>query len=69
MPASVIGNEIALRIGRRRWLVFIMPASALLSLMIGWSIAWPFAAVLGLLALYTVTVSADSATLTVGVAE
>ncbi|WP_374307893.1 MFS transporter [Dongia sp.] len=69
LPASVIGNEIALRIGRRRWLVFIMPASALLSLMIGWSIAWPFAAVLGLLALYTVTVSADSATLTAGAVE
>ena len=69
LPASVIGNEIALRVGRRRWLVFIMPASALLSLMIGWSASWPFAAVLTLLALYTVTVSADSATLTAGAVE
>ncbi|WP_374655016.1 MFS transporter [Dongia sp.] len=69
LPASVIGNEIALRIGRRRWLCFIMPASALLSLAIGWSAAWPFAAMLCLLALYTVTVSADSATLTAGAVE
>jgi MFS family permease len=69
LPASVIGNEIALRIGRRRWLCFIMPASAVLSLAIGWSIDWAFAAVLALLALYTVTVSADSATLTAGAIE
>lgn len=69
LPASVLGNEIALRIGRRRWLGFIMPASAALSLVIGWSIDWPLAAVLALLALYTVTVSADSATLTAGAVE
>lgn len=69
LPASVIGNEIALRIGRRRWLAFIMPASAVLSLVIGWSVTWPLAAVLALLALYTVTVSADSATLTAGAVE
>ncbi|MBK8160764.1 MAG: MFS transporter [Rhodospirillaceae bacterium] len=69
LPASIIGNEIALRIGRHRWLTFIMPASAALSLVIGWSVDWPLAAVLALLALYTVTVSADSATLTAGAVE
>jgi MFS family permease len=69
LPASVIGNEIALRVGRRRWLCVIMPASAVVSLVVGWSIDWPLAAVLGLLALYTVTVSADSATLTAGAVE
>ena len=46
-----------------------MPASAALSLVIGWSVDWPLAAVLALLALYTVTVSADSATLTAGAVE
>jgi MFS family permease len=69
LPASVIGNEIAFKIGRRRWLSIIMPASAALSLFVGWSSAWPLAAVLGLLALYTITVSADSATLTAGAVE
>lgn len=69
LPASILGNEIALRIGRRRWLSVIMPASAGLSLVIGWSVDWPLAAVLALLALYTVTVSADSATLTAGAVE
>ena len=69
LPASVIGNEIALKIGRRRWLAIIMPTSAALSLFVGWSSAWPLAAVIGLLALYTVTVSADSATLTAGAVE
>lgn len=69
LPASVIGNEIALRIGRRRWLGIIMPTSAAVSLLVGWSVDWPLAAVLGLLALYTVTVSADSATLTAGAVE
>ncbi|WP_303983789.1 MFS transporter [Dongia mobilis] len=69
LPASIVGNEIALRIGRHRWLGIIMPASAALSLVIGWSVDWPLAAVLALLALYTVTVSADSATLTAGAVE
>jgi MFS family permease len=69
LPASVLGNEIALRIGRRRWLVLIMPASAGLSLIVGWSVDWPLAAVISLLALYTVTVSGDSATLTAGAVE
>lgn len=69
LPASVIGNEIALKVGRRRWLGFIMPASAVLSLSVGWSIGWPFAGLIALLGLYTVTVSADSATLTAGAVE
>jgi MFS family permease len=46
-----------------------MPASAGLSLIVGWSVDWPLAAVISLLALYTVTVSGDSATLTAGAVE
>ena len=27
VPASILGNEVALRIGRRRWILLVMAAS------------------------------------------
>ena len=66
VPASILGNEVALRIGRRAWIVVVMVltvvAGALMALAVG--AAWWL--VFGLMAIYSMLVMADSATLTAG---
>lgn len=66
MPASILGNELALRYGRGRWLIGVMAASALLAAVLGLGAALPFWALLLLIGLYSLTVTADSAALTAG---
>jgi MFS family permease len=66
LPASVLGNEAALRFGRRQVLTAVMLASAAMAVLVGWSATLPFAAVIALAGLYSLTVSADSASLTAG---
>ena len=66
LPASVLGNEASLRFGRRRTLIVVMAASAALALGVGFSAALPFVLSAALCALYGVTVTADSASLTAG---
>lgn len=69
LPASVLGNEAAVRFGRRRVLTLIMGASALMAVVIGFSASLPFVVVVAVGLLYSVTVSADSASLTAGAVE
>ncbi len=69
MPASIIGNEVALRIGRRRLLYIVMIASALVAIAFGAASQTPFAALLVLGAIYSLFVTADSASLTAGAVE
>lgn len=69
MPASIIGNEIALKIGRRRLLAWVMCVSALLALGFGAASQLPFAILLGLGAVYSLFVTGDSAALTAGAVE
>jgi MFS family permease len=66
MPASILGNECALRFGRHRVITIIQVASALLALAIGALAAGPPLLLLGLVLLYAVTVLADSGSLTAG---
>ncbi|MBC8651333.1 MFS transporter [Pseudomonas sp. MTM4] len=66
MPASIIGNEMAIRFGRQRWLVAVMLISAVLACLLGLGAALPFWALLVLIVCYSVTVTADSAALTAG---
>ena len=66
LPASILGNEAATRYGRRRVLVAIMAGSALLACGVGFSASLPFWLAVCVVALYGVTVTADSASLTVG---
>lgn len=66
VPASVLGNEAALRVGRRRWILAVMVASGLCGIASGWSAAQAWPLVLALVALHTVLVMGDSATLTAG---
>ena len=68
MPASILGNEAALRFGRHRALNVLMVSSAAVAVAIGISTqASPFFLII-LLLLYGLTVPADSGALTSGMA-
>ena len=66
LPASLVGNEASLRFGRRRTLAVVMTGSALLAGIVGLSAGLPLAATIAVCALYSMTVGADSASLTAG---
>jgi len=68
MPSSILGNELALRIGRHRALTIIMTASAIVAVVIGLSADRSPWVLLPLIAIYAVTVPADSGALTSGMA-
>jgi predicted MFS family arabinose efflux permease len=68
MPASILGNEAALRFGRHRALTVLMIASAVVAVAIGLSIQGSAALLLVLLFLYALTVPSDSGALTSGMA-
>jgi MFS family permease len=68
LPASILGNELAHRFGRRPVLIAVMTASAIAGAAFGFSGAYlPFLAVVFLAFVYGWTVIGDSATLTAGV--
>jgi len=66
VPASIVGNEVALRIGRRRWILLVMTASGSSGLVLGAAAPWHWALVLVLLVAYSMLVMAESGTLTAG---
>ena len=66
MPSSIIGNEIALKIGRRRLIILVMCVSAALALAFGAGSSLPFPILLVVGAVYSLFVTADSASLTAG---
>jgi len=66
LPASVLGNELALRFGRRRILIPIMSASAVLAAILGCTGGLPYGLVITLILIYAVTLTADSGALTSG---
>jgi MFS family permease len=66
VPASILGNELALRIGRRRWILLVMAGSGSCGLLVGASAPWHWAVVLALLVIYSMLVMAESGTLTAG---
>jgi MFS family permease len=66
LPASVLGNEAALRYGRHRAITIVMIASAAVALMIGFNVTASALPLLALVFLYGLTVPADSGALTSG---
>ena len=66
IPASILGNEIAARVGRRRYIVTVMAASAILAWAAGFSATVSWGLTLALLSLHFIAVMADSAALTAG---
>ena len=66
VPASIVGNEIALRIGRRRWILIAMVASGASGILLALGAAWHWSLVVALLTVYSMLVMAESGTLTAG---
>ena len=66
VPASIVGNEIALRIGRRQWIMVAMAASGLAGILLGFSAPWHWMLVFAIMLIYAMFVMAESATLTAG---
>ncbi len=69
LPASIAGNELCRRVGRKKVLVRIMAASALMSACVGFAAPLPYGVVIALGSLYGVFVLGDSASLTAGAVE
>jgi len=65
--ASVWGNELAIRFGRRRFILGTMLTSGALAAGIGFSAALPYAGVAALILLYAMLIWSDSSSLTAGV--
>jgi MFS family permease len=66
VPASILGNEIALRVGRRPWILMVMTASALAGIALAFSAPLHWALVVTVLVAYSMLVMGESATLTAG---
>ena len=66
VPASILGNEVALRIGRRRWILMVMASSGTSGLILAAAAPWHWAVVLAILIGYSMLVMAESGTLTAG---
>jgi MFS family permease len=64
--ASVWGNELAIRFGRRRFILATMLVSAAMAGVIGFSAALPYAGAAALVLLYAVLIWSDSSSLTAG---
>lgn len=65
-PASVVGNELALRYGRGRLISVVMVASGVLTCLIGFTNALPGYAIAGIAMLHMALVMGDSSALTAG---
>jgi MFS family permease len=66
VPSSILGNEVALRMGRGRWVRIAMVASGAAGIVLATSAPLHWALVLALLMAHALFVMADSGTLTAG---
>lgn len=66
MPASILGNELALKFGRHRAITAVMLSSAVVALLIGFFSDQSPLLLLPLMLVYAITVPADSGALTSG---
>jgi MFS family permease len=66
LPASITGNELARRYGRKKTITLIMTISALICALIGFTPSLPYGLVAALCIMHGVTVVGDSAALTAG---
>ena len=66
VPASIIGNEIALRVGRKNWISFVMLGSAVAGIALATASGQAWWLIVSLAIAHAILIMADSATLTAG---
>jgi MFS family permease len=66
MPSSIVGNEAAIRFGRRRAIVVVMCVTGVVAVAIGAAVSAAPALLLALLLVYSIAIPADSGALTSG---
>ena len=66
--ASVMGNEAAIRLGRRRLVALAMAGSVVMASVLAWAGTWSYAIAAGLLLAYSTLCWLDSSSLTAGAA-
>jgi len=66
VPSSILGNEIALRIGRQKWVCIVMLTSAVLGILLACSTGQPWWLIFALASGHAIFIMADSSTLTAG---
>jgi MFS family permease len=66
VPSSIVGNEIALRIGRQKWVCIVMLTSAVLGILLACSTGQSWWLIFALASGHAIFIMADSSTLTAG---
>jgi len=66
VPASILGNEIALRVGRQKWVYIVMLTSAVMGIALASSTGQSWWLIVALAVGHAIFIMADSATLTAG---
>lgn len=66
VPSSILGNEIALRIGRQKWVCIVMITSAVMGIALASSTGQSWWLIFALAAGHAIFIMADSSTLTAG---
>jgi len=66
VPASILGNELALKIGRQKWICIVMITSAIFGVTLAYSMGHASWLILALAIGHAIFIMADSATLTAG---
>ena len=66
VPSSILGNEIALRVGRQKWVCIVMLTSAVLGITLACSTGHSWWLIVVLAIGHAIFIMADSATLTAG---
>ena len=66
VPSSILGNEIALRIGRQKWICIVMITSAVMGILLACSTRQSWWLIFALAAGHAIFIMADSSTLTAG---
>jgi MFS family permease len=66
VPSSILGNEIALRIGRQKWICIVMLTSAAFGIALAYSTGQSWWLIFALAVGHAIFIMADSSTLTAG---